>query len=46
MNLTSSAHALQISESGARHFGFLSVGIKGEIANHMMKQMKKFHQAK
>jgi len=41
-----SAQALHTSESGATHFGFFKVGMSGEMANHMMKQIKKFHHAK
>jgi hypothetical protein len=41
-----SAQALHTSESGASHFGFFNVGMSGEMANHMMKQMKKFYHTK
>ena len=42
----SSAHLWHIGESAARQRAFLTVGMTGAIANHMMKQMKKFNHAK
>ena len=35
-----------IVESAGRQRAFLTVGMTGAIANHMMKQMKKFNHAK